>query len=96
MQTNQAQTRDEIEDEIERCKETIAEHEYELRWYTRGVHIIWPAIATSVISFGILASFNIPVLHSLLITVGVVAVIIVIAVGISLGVTSEDKDIQAH
>src|SRR6266699_3903095 len=94
MQTNQAQTRDEIEDEIERCKETIAEHVYALRWFTRGYRTFWAATVTTAICIGLLSSFNIPILQPLLVTVGVVAGIIALVVGIITASASEGRSIR--
>ena len=73
-------TREDIENDIESCKELIYEHQHALRWYKLGVCIFCLGVAISFISFAIVSPFNIPFLEPLVETIGVVAAVISIIV----------------
>jgi hypothetical protein len=64
------QEREDIEDEIEVCKEEIYERQYHLRWFTRFVYLFWPCLIISIITFAIFYPLNVPVLQPILENVG--------------------------
>lgn len=88
MQTNQNQTREDIEAAIEVNKEVIDDCKHKLRWFLRGFYVCCSGVVIAAISFLIVnavTTFNFPVLNSILQPIGIGAVVISIIIGLGLG-----------
>ncbi|MHB8596160.1 MAG: DUF4231 domain-containing protein [Ktedonobacteraceae bacterium] len=92
MQTNKTQTRDDIEIAIESCKEEIYEYHHAVRWFIRFVRFFWSGVIATIIVFAILYPLNIPIIQSLLTTIGIASIILAIVAGIFSMVISLDGD----
>jgi hypothetical protein len=87
MQTNQNQTREDIEAAIEGLKDNIYELKHKLRWSMRAFFVFCSGVFIAAVSFLIVNAdtpYNIPVLNSILQPIGFGAVVISILAGIVL------------
>lgn len=81
MQTNQNQSREDVEEAIVLCKENITELRHNLRWFNRFVYVFWSGVFVAPICFisvNAITPYKVPVLNYILQPVGVIAVVIAI------------------
>jgi len=87
MQTNQNQTREDVEAAIEESKETIDDCKHELRWFILGFNVFCLGVfiaATAFIVDTVVTAYNIPNLNSIVQTIGISAGVISGLIGFSL------------
>src|SRR5438045_1844748 len=78
----QTHTREDIENDIEDCKEAIYQHRHALRWFTFWVRVFWLGVAIGFIVFAILTPLNIPIFQFTLRVIGGVSIALSVLVGI--------------
>src|SRR5690348_8755825 len=82
----QSQKREEIESDIENCKESIYQHRHALRWFNFAVLIFWLGVAIGFIVFAILTPLIIPIFQSTLQGIGTAAIVLSVLIGIGIGI----------
>ena len=97
METTQYKqlTREDIEAEIEACKETIHDIEHELRWLIRSTRVTWITSIIAIVIFAILSPLNIPRVQPILEVIGTVAAAITLIAWIGIAVTLA-SDYETH
>lgn len=87
MQTNQNQTREDIEAAIEGMKDNIYQLKHKLRWFILGFYVFCSGVVIAAIAFvanTVVTSYHIPNLNSIFQTIGISVGVISGLIGIGL------------